>query len=389
VVNSYSDLLGDLSLYDTLDFEGKVVFGPDGNIAFPIPSNIKTVYLGPGAWVQGKLRFAPHLTPDAAFQADPTRVLYGSGVLDVSRFRYDRRACGALSNYPDEGLYAITSTGNPVLENLRIDGVLIADHNHAAIDALLNSSVNNMKTLGWNGENASLRLQDNTTAANLFVRSGDDSLMPWGTHVAITNATVWQNYNGGVVSLGWSYTSMGDYNSIDGLYVVKTDWLIPTEPSWNAISPAPEPAPQPLQGQNNAVFASLMSPTTRFGQVQAPVFRNIFVDETPLVLFSLKIEPPICAATGLVCNQVDLTKDAFVKLSIENLFSPVSSVNNSIGFQTLPPNFTQNGQTFITRHPVWPEKSDSCRDRGGSFTDSTPVSVIMLRNSAVNSGSRS
>jgi hypothetical protein len=66
--------------------------------------------------------------------------------------------------------------------------------------------------------------------------------------------------NGGVVNLGWSDNSHGDYGMIDGLYVVKTDWLTPTASSWTAIAPAPLPAPQPLQGQNNAVFASLMVP---------------------------------------------------------------------------------------------------------------------------------
>jgi hypothetical protein len=334
-ITSWNDLNGaDLSTFDALDFEGPdpIALGGTGMQAFTVPANIKYVFLGPDAWVQGKLRFNPHLEPFAAFQADPTRWLYGPGVLDVSRFRYDRRVCGSSSDFPDEGLYALTSTGNPLIEHLNIDGIIITDHNHAAAEALSDSIVNNVKTLGWNGENAALRLQDHTTVSNVFVRSGDDSLMMWGSPVSVKNATVWQNYNGGVVNLGWSDNSPGDHNLLDGLYVVKTDWQIPTDPSWIAL----DPASHPLQGQNNAVFASLMSPGTNFGKAQRPVFRNIFVEDRPQVLFSLKIIPPICSPSFLVCRPVTLTKDSVVNLNIENLFTPASIVENSIGFQILP-----------------------------------------------------
>jgi hypothetical protein len=37
-----------------------------------------------------------------------------------------------------------------------------------------------------------------------------------------------------------------------------------------------------------------------------------------------------------------------LNLNIENLFSPASIVENSIGFQTLPAGYTQDGQTIAT-----------------------------------------
>jgi hypothetical protein len=238
---------------------------------------------------------------------------------------------------------------NAVLDHFIVDGIVITDHNHAANDVFFNSILNNVKTLGWNGENAALRLGDNTSASNLFVRSGDDSLMIWGSAVTVKNATVWQNYNGGVVNLGWSDNSKGDNNLVDGLYVVKTDWLLPTRPSWTALAPSAHP----LQGQNNAVFASLMVPGTMFGTVQPPLFRNIFVDDPPQVLFSLKILPPICASTFLVCRGATLTDLSTVNLNIENLFTPVSLAENSIGFQTLPAGYSQDdGQTFLTTYTL-------------------------------------
>ncbi len=114
-----------------------------------------------------------------------------------------------------------------------LDGIVITDHNHAVADLLNNGTVNNVKLLspvGTGSNSGGARLGDNTTASNIFLRCGDDSLMMWGTNTTVRNATVWQNYNGGVVNLGWGANSAGDGCLIDGLYVVKTG-LQPHRPS--------------------------------------------------------------------------------------------------------------------------------------------------------------
>ena len=340
VVSSWSDLAtpGALDGITTIDFEGFVQIGGSGDGVLSVPAQVVSIFFGPGAWVQGKLRFAPDTVPSGQ-----TRMLWGPGVLDVSRFDYESRACDGA-----EGYYALTSDPaagkNPVLDSFVVDGIIIADHNHAATDLFANSRLNNIKTLGWNGENAALRLGNKTAASNLFVRSGDDSLMVWGTNVTVTNATVWQNYNGGVVNVGWANNSFGDGNLVDGLYVVKTDWLLPTDPDSNWVALAPDA--HPLRGQNNAVFASLMTPGTAYGTQQTPVFRNIVVEDAPQVLFSIKILAPICAQATQACEAATLTDTSVVNLRIENLFAPVSSVDNSIGFETLPAGYSQDGQTF-------------------------------------------
>jgi uncharacterized protein (TIGR03437 family) len=345
VVAAPADLTGDLSAYDTLDFEGTVAIGSTGSVAFSVPANILNIFLGPDAWVKGKFRFPSTI-------GNTTRRIYGPGVLDVSQFDYEKRLCSGQSAFPDQGYYALTgvnaSGGNPFLNNFAVDGIAILDHNHAANDTFLNSLINNVKTLGWNGENAALRLGNFTTASNLFIRSGDDSLMDWGESVTITNATVWQNFNGGVVNLGWANNTRADHSLLDGLYVVKTDWHLPTNPSWTQLS-ATSKAP-PLQDQNNAVFASLMTPGTQFGAVAPPIYRNIFVDDPPQVLFSLKILPPICGQTANNCLPATLTDTSTVTLAIENLTTPVSAVQNLIGFQTLPAGYTQDNQTFSSAY---------------------------------------
>jgi hypothetical protein len=187
--------------------------------------------------------------------------------------------------------------------------------------------------------NGGLRIGNGTTVSNEFVRSGDDSLMVWGSPLTVTNATVWQNYNGGVVNLGWSDTSKGENVVIDGLYVVKTDWHTPTNPSFRISDPS-----QVLSSRNNAVFASVMIPGTQFDTTQKSVFRNIFVEDPPQVLFSLNIVPPDCGLIGLgMCPDVILRTESKVNLNIENLFSPQSVVANSIGFGILDAGYTSVG----------------------------------------------
>jgi uncharacterized protein (TIGR03437 family) len=343
VIATPADLTGDLSHFDTLDFEGTVAIGSTGAQAFVVPANIANIFLAPGAWIQGKLRFAQGGN-------GITRRLYGPGVLDVSRFEYDLRACGDSSGYADQGYHAVSLAdppNNTAPDRFLLDGVVIMDHNHATADLLVNSAVNNVNSIGWNGLNGGFRIGQNTSVSNLFIRAGDDSLMMWGSFVTVTNATVWQNYNGGVVNLGWSNNSPGDYSLIDGLYVVKADWNSPTNPSWTATN---------LGGQNNAVIASLMVPGTAFGSMQPSLYKNIFVEDAPRTLFSLKILFPECNDPNSPrdgnCKDVDLTQPSLLNLDIENLSTPASLVENSIGFQTLPPGYADGGQTFPTGYTL-------------------------------------
>ena len=338
VVNSWADLSDSNSVtaspIDTLDFEGQVELEGTGKAVYPVPANIVKVFLGPTAWVQGKLQFAP---------SKNTTTISGPGVLDGSLFDYLGRDCSDA-----DGAYSLTSSDpNGNLNRFVVDGIIISDHNHAATDPFYNSTLNNVKTISWNSNNDGLRLLDSTTATNVFVRSGDDSLMIWGASITVMNATVWQNYNGGVVSLGWLTNSADDYDLLDGLYVVKTDWLIPTANQWTAEAPGTDGST--LTGQNNGVIVSLMTPTTSFGQKSPPVFRNIFVEDQPRVLFSLKIVPPVnCNSGGTACDAATLVLPSCVSLNIENLYSPVSLVENSIGFQTLPDPYPSQTNGTIT-----------------------------------------
>jgi hypothetical protein len=101
----------------------------------------------------------------------------------------------------------------------------------------------------------------------------------------------------------------------------------------------------------------MMIPTTQFDKPQNSVFRNIFVEDPPQVLFSLKVMPPNCGLIGLgSCPSVDLTSASLLNLSIENLFSPQSLVSNSIGFDTLQAGYVNNGlmppQTFASDYTL-------------------------------------
>ncbi len=343
VMATPADLTADLSHFDTLDFEGTLAVGATGAQAFVVPANIANVFLGPGAWLQGKLRFAQGGN-------GILRHVYGPGVLDVSRFEYDLRACGDNSGFADQGYHALSLVdppNNSAPDRFHLDGIVIIDHNHATADLLVNSSINNVNSIGWNGLNGGFRIGQNTRVSNLFIRAGDDSLMMWGSFITVTNATVWQTYNGGVVNLGWSNNVPGDYSLVDGLYVVKTDWSNPNTSSWTTTS---------LDGQNDAVFTSLMVPGTAFGSMQPSLYKNVFIEDTPRTLFSLKILFPECNDPGSPrdgsCNPVDLTQPSLVNLFIENLSTPASTIQNSFGFQTLPAGFTDGSQTFPTAYTL-------------------------------------
>jgi len=86
-VSSWSDLQGNLQGIDTLDFEGILPVDPTGAAAHLIPDSIQNVFLGEGAWVQGKLQF------NSGSTATQKKKIYGPRVLDVSRFHYDLRVC--------------------------------------------------------------------------------------------------------------------------------------------------------------------------------------------------------------------------------------------------------------------------------------------------------
>ena len=146
----------------------------------------------------------------------------------------------------------------------------------------------------------------------------------WGAYITVTNATVWQNFNGGVINLGWFDNSPGDDSLIDGVYVVKTDWKGPQTESWSIPT---------LNDQNNAIVGSLMVPGTTFGALLPSAYRNIYIEDPPRVLFSLKILPFVCA--NCISRTIDLTQPSVLNLSLENIFTPPSILQNSIGFQTV------------------------------------------------------
>jgi hypothetical protein len=325
--------LANVSQYDTLIFQGTNELVPGGYGDYYVPTNITKIYLAPDAWVFGKLFFT--------YSGGVNKRLYGPGVLDGSRFCYALRSCPG-----DPGDNSLSFTNTPkhsTADTFSLDGIVITDHNHAVADLLVNGAINNVKSLGWNSINGGFRLGDNTTVSNVFLRCGDDSLMMWGTNVIVRNATVWQNYNGGVVNLGWGADSAGDGCLIDGLYVVKTDWLIPTGPGFNKTL---------LDGQNNAVIASLMVPGTMFGSNNPPVFRNILVEDPPNVLFSLKILFPECNDPDNPrygnCTPVDLTQPSVLNLNIENLCTPAALQRNSIGFLNIQAPWTNEVPGDVT-----------------------------------------
>jgi lysophospholipase L1-like esterase len=270
------------------------------------------------------------------------RRLYGPGVVDVSRFNYMYHQCrnSTTASYVEYGYESLswvpfpnTPPGPANPDRFVLDGIITMDANYYSTDLFKNSAINNVKILSWNGNNDGLEFGLNSSASNVFVRVGDDSLKMWGGYVNVNNATVWQNFNGGVVNLGWYDNSPGDGDRIDGVYVIKTDWKAPTKVSWDWQTLLGQ-----LMSQNNAVVDSMMIPGTQFGAFSPPVFRNFYIEDTPQVLFSLKILPQDCGLPGAKnCPSVPLTLPTTLNLNIEHIFvpTPPSVKTSSIGFQNV------------------------------------------------------
>ncbi len=91
-------------------------------------------------------------------------------MLDGSLFCYALRSC---PNDPGDNSLSFANTpSNSLADTYSLDGIVITDHNHATADTLVNGSVNNVKSLGWNSINGGFRLGDNTTVSNVFLRCG-------------------------------------------------------------------------------------------------------------------------------------------------------------------------------------------------------------------------
>ncbi|HYW48457.1 MAG TPA: hypothetical protein VE959_36680 [Bryobacteraceae bacterium] len=317
-----TDLTGDLSHFDTLAFQGAVAVGGTGDQAFVVPANIVNLFFAPGSWLQGKLRFAQG-------GAGIVRRVYGPGVLDASRFTYMYRHCDSTSDHPADGYESISfiapqagAAGSPSLPDRFIfDGIISTDADYYNTGYLNTATVNNVKIIGWNANNDGFQLGSDTHVSNVFVRTADDSLKMWGSYITVTNATVWQNWNGGVVNLGWYNNSPGDDCLIDGVYAVKTDWFAPATLSWTIDT---------LNWQNNAIVASLMVPGSNFGALLPSLYRNIYVEDPPRVFLSLKIAPDQYRKS----TPADLALPGLLNLNLENVFTPASILQNSIGFQT-------------------------------------------------------
>ena len=157
-ITTNTDLTG-LSHIDTLIFQGSFQLVDGGYMDYNVPTNITTIFLAPGAWVQGKLHFK--------YSGGINKRVYGPGVLDGSRFCYALRSCPGDPG--DHSLSFANTPSNMPADTFSLDGIIITDHNHASRSTCwVNGTVNNVKSIGWNGLNGGYRLGDNTTVSNKF-----------------------------------------------------------------------------------------------------------------------------------------------------------------------------------------------------------------------------
>jgi hypothetical protein len=113
-----------------------------------------------------------------------------------------------------------------------------------------------------------------------------------------------------------------------------------------------------------------MVPGTGFGSPTRPisVYQNIYLDDPPQVLLSLKIVPPRSNANTLSEGpSLMLTNSSFLSLNIVNLVTPASVDENLIGFDNLKAPFV-----FGCKKP-----SKTCTTPFQKFKVDTPLTGVM------------
>jgi uncharacterized protein (TIGR03437 family) len=127
--------------------------------------------------------------------------------------------------------------------------------------------------------------------------------------------------------------------------------------------------------------------------VQPSLYRNIYVEDAPRTLLSLKITFPECNDPNQPrddnCAQVDLTQPSLLNLNIQNLFSPASVVQNSIGFQTLPAGFVDGTQSFPSAYTLTGSMNIGLSNvvitsPGGTATTLTSANALTAGNIGIN-----
>ncbi|MGW7466061.1 family 49 glycosyl hydrolase [Streptomyces xantholiticus] len=174
-----------------------------------LPKQVKWVYLAPGAYVKGAIRFP-----------DDSQNLYkvtGYGVLSGEQYVYEAdtnnsydHLSGASNCHSSCVKMLQFASAQSRQQHLDLQGVTINEPPYHSFvvygdEQTFSMRVDNYKQVGsWYWQTDGIELYRGSTMKNTFFNANDDVLKMYHSDVSIDNTVIWKNENGPVIQWGWT-----------------------------------------------------------------------------------------------------------------------------------------------------------------------------------------
>ncbi|WP_331351405.1 family 49 glycosyl hydrolase [Cellvibrio sp. UBA7671] len=171
-----------------------------------LPSNVKWVYLAPGAYIKGAFRF-PH-------KNQSVYKVTGYGALSGEKYVYEADTLNGYTHSTTEKCHTNCvkmlqfESDNPQ-QYLDLQGVTIVEPPYHSFvvygsEDTFQMRVENYKQVGsWFWQTDGIELYKNSTLSNSFFHANDDVLKMYHNNTSATNTVIWKNENGPVIQWGW------------------------------------------------------------------------------------------------------------------------------------------------------------------------------------------
>jgi hypothetical protein len=175
---------------------------------YPVPSNIKNIYLEGGAWVYGAIHVS-------GTRNNNDVKIFGRGTLSSAHLNYREAYCIGT---PQDG-----STG---ADRITVEGITVADPKYFAIRLVGASNLVSWTKVigGWVYNCDGIAVFAHSTVRNSFCWANDDNIKIYRDNITIEDVVLWQLNNGGAIQMGW------DGAQANGVSVKRVDLL---HADWN------------------------------------------------------------------------------------------------------------------------------------------------------------
>jgi hypothetical protein len=194
-----------VSQYDNAPlYRGRLFLGKDG----------QKVYLAPGAYVRGGFHS----------NGKKNNWLYGRGIISGRShlmhelIRPVNGANGLSYVQTTQSKQALVYFGDGAVYN----GVMFKDAWHHTCPSGKNTTIRNIKIVGWSSNNDGIRPASGSTADGMFIKTSDDYDYARDPHT-VTNSIFWPGVNGAIGQLGWNNLGSG-YAEYRNIFVINSEW---------------------------------------------------------------------------------------------------------------------------------------------------------------------